>query len=66
MRAILVAIVALVAAFLVVQYRAAATADTCSDACDRAYATCAKSCKQSDTNCFTRCINEKNSCLVKC
>jgi len=63
--AILIVIATLIAAFLIM-HRGAATADTCTDACDKAYASCAKSCKQSDTNCFTRCINEKNSCMVRC
>jgi len=50
---------------IVMMNRGAATADTCSDACDRAYAACTKSCK-SNTNCFTSCLNERGSCLSKC
>lgn len=64
MRAIIV-IGALIGALLIAHF-GAATADTCSDSCDRAYASCSKSCKASDTNCFTKCINEKESCLVRC
>ncbi len=41
-------------------------ADTCSDACQKAYASCSKSCKQSNTDCFTKCINEQQSCLAQC
>jgi len=41
-----------------------ATAETCSDACDKAYAACSNSCKQTD--CFTKCINDKESCLAQC
>ena len=63
--AILIVITVLIAAFLMMQ-RGAATADTCSDACEKAYASCASACKKADTNCFTRCINEKNSCMVRC
>ena len=63
--AFLIVIATLIAAFLFMQ-RGAATADTCSDACDKAYASCTSSCKKNDTDCFTKCINEKNSCLVHC
>ena len=64
MRAIIV-IGALLGAFLIAHF-GAATADTCSDSCDRAYAECNKSCKSTATDCFTKCINVHESCLVKC
>lgn len=64
MRAAIMLIVALIAAFLIA--RGAATADNCGDACDRAYGACTKSCKASDTDCFTRCLNERGSCQAKC
>jgi hypothetical protein len=64
-RAIVVVVGALFAAFLIAQ-RGAATADSCADACQRAYAACTKSCKKNNTNCFTKCINEQQSCLARC
>lgn len=64
MRATLIAVAALIAAFLIWHLGAAATADTCSDACDRAYAACSKSCK--NTDCYTRCLNEKGACMARC
>ena len=63
MRATLIAVAVLIAAF-VVWHLNAATADTCSDSCERAYAACSKSCK--NTDCFTRCLNEKGACIAKC
>jgi hypothetical protein len=54
---------ALIGTLLVVQFRTT-VADTCSDSCDRAYASCSKTCKTTD--CFTKCINEKESCLALC
>lgn len=65
MRAMLIVVAALIAAFIMM-HRVAATADTCSDACDRTYAACTKSCNKSNTDCFTKCINEHDSCLVRC
>jgi hypothetical protein len=64
MRAAIILIVALIGGFLIVQ--SAATADSCGDACERAYATCTKSCKGSDTDCFTKCLNERGSCQSAC
>ena len=65
MRATIFVVSALIAAFLFAN-PGPARADSCSDACDKAYAACSKSCKASDTDCFTKCINEKQSCLVQC
>ena len=65
MRVTIIAVGALVAALLLVN-RNSVGADTCSDACQKTYASCSKSCKQSDTDCFTKCINEKESCLAQC
>jgi hypothetical protein len=68
MRAAAIVIVALATAFLIAH--SMATADTCNDACDRAYATCAKSCPSANntagTDCFTKCLTEKNACVMKC
>lgn len=63
MRATLIVTGALIAALFITQLRHA-TAETCSDACEKAYAACSKSCKKTD--CFTKCINEKESCLAQC
>ena len=63
MRATLIVAGALLAAVFITQLRNA-TAETCSDSCDKAYAACIKSCKQTD--CFTKCLNEKESCLAQC
>jgi hypothetical protein len=65
MQATIIAIGALIAA-LFITASGAANADTCSDSCQKTYASCSKSCKQSDTNCFTKCINEKESCIAQC
>lgn len=65
MRATLVVAAALIGALLFAHVNRAG-ADSCSDGCDKAYASCSKSCKSSDTDCFTKCINEKNSCLARC
>ena len=64
MRAIIVG-AALIGALLIAHF-GAASADSCSDACERAYAACSKSCNPSNTDCFTKCINEKESCLARC
>jgi len=63
MRATLIVAGALLAGVFITQLRNA-SAETCSDACDKAYAACSNSCKQTD--CFTKCINEKESCLAQC
>ncbi len=63
MRAALIVTGALFAAVFITQVHYA-TAETCSDACNKAYAACSKSCKQTD--CYTQCINEKESCLAQC
>jgi hypothetical protein len=65
LRAILMVVVALSAALVIAQF-GGATAQTCADACTKAYAACSRSCKSTDTDCFTRCINERESCLAKC
>ena len=65
MRATIIVVGALIAAVFSTT-PGAAIADTCSDSCEKTYASCSKSCKQSDTNCFTKCINEKESCIVQC
>jgi len=63
MRATFIVFVGLIAAFVVAQF-GAASADSCSDKCDAAYAACSKSCK--DTDCYTRCLNDRGSCIAKC
>ena len=65
MRATIIVVGALIAALLIAN-RSTVGADTCSDACQKTYASCSKSCKQSDTDCFTKCINEQQSCLAQC
>ena len=65
MRTTIIVVGALIAAFLIAN-PVTVGADTCSDSCDKAYASCSKSCKASDTDCFTKCINEKQSCLAQC
>ena len=65
MRATIIVVGALIAAFLITNSRTA-IADSCSDACAKTYASCSKSCKASDTDCFTKCINEQQSCLAQC
>jgi hypothetical protein len=65
MRKVILLGAALCAAFLVAQF-GAATADTCSSACEKAYTACAQSCNKSNTDCFTKCINDKESCLARC
>jgi hypothetical protein len=63
MRTTLIALVAIVAGLLFWHF-SAATADTCSDSCARAYDTCSKGCK--NTDCYTKCLNEKGTCMAKC
>ena len=63
MRGILIVGGALIAAVFITQLRNA-TAETCAESCEKAYAACSKGCKQTD--CFTKCINEKESCLAQC
>jgi len=63
MRATLIVAGTLLAGIFLTQFRNA-TAETCANACDTAYAACSRSCKQTD--CFTKCINEKESCLAQC
>ena len=65
MRATMIVVGALIAAVLLTT-PSGATADACSDSCEKTYASCSKSSKQSDTNCFTKCINEKESCIAQC
>jgi hypothetical protein len=65
MRATIIIAGALIAA-LFVAWPGAARADSCSDACAKAYASCSNRCQASDTNCFTKCINEQQSCLAQC
>jgi hypothetical protein len=65
MRRTLIVGAALIATLLVARFGTVG-ADTCSDACDKTYASCNKSCKESNTDCFTKCINEHNSCLSRC
>ena len=64
MRAHLIVVGALIA--VLVAPFAVAIADTCSDGCEKKYASCSKSCKANDTDCFTQCINEKESCIATC
>ena len=66
MRASIILIGMLTAAFLVVHAGRATADSACSDSCQKAYAACANSCKKQNTNCFTKCINEQQSCLVRC
>jgi hypothetical protein len=63
MRSTIFAVVAIVAGFFVWQF-SAATADTCSDSCTRAYESCTKGCK--NTDCYTKCLNDKGACMAKC
>ena len=65
MRATLIVAGALIAALVVAQL-GPASAGSCSDSCEAAYAACAKGCKRSNTDCFTKCLNEKGSCIAKC
>ena len=65
MRTTILVLGTLIAGLLIASHSSVG-ADTCSDACQKTYASCSKSCKQSDTNCFTKCINEKESCLAVC
>ncbi len=65
MRATIIVVSVLIGALLIMN-PGRVTADTCSDACAKTYASCSKSCKKSDTNCFTKCINEQQSCLAQC
>lgn len=60
---IIIAAGALIGTLLMAQF-GTTIADTCSDSCERAYASCSKGCKTTD--CFTKCINEKESCLALC
>ncbi|MGD9763433.1 MAG: hypothetical protein AB7V27_06960 [Candidatus Binatia bacterium] len=64
MRAILIVVFVLVAAFLIANWRMA-SADTCSDSCDRNYSSCSSGCGK-NTNCYTKCVNQKNACLLRC
>lgn len=63
MRATLIVVAVLIAAFFVAHFRVA-TAETCTDSCAAKYAACTKHCK--DTNCYTKCLNERESCLGSC
>jgi hypothetical protein len=65
MRAMIIILATVMVVFLSAHF-GAATADTCSDSCDRAYAACKQSCPSSKTDCFTKCINEHESCLALC
>ena len=65
MRAMIIVIAALAMALLIAN-TSTVGADSCSDACQKTYASCSKSCKQSDTDCFTKCINQQQSCLAQC
>ena len=65
MRATIIVVGALIGVLLIAN-RNNVAADTCSDACQKTYASCSKSCKASDTNCFTKCINKQESCLAQC
>ncbi|HVO23094.1 MAG TPA: hypothetical protein VMW56_05640 [Candidatus Margulisiibacteriota bacterium] len=65
MRATIIVVGALIGAFLITN-AGRATADSCSDACAKAYSACSQSCKKTDTDCFTKCINEQQSCLAQC
>jgi hypothetical protein len=64
MRAMMIVVGALFAALLIAQL-GGASAQTCADSCQKAYASCTKSCG-SKTDCYTKCLNERDSCLAQC